>query len=67
MLPQIIETDKQEGINFSFREVQYEINQSQQEGISGVPHFRINDNIEFSGAKDSQIFIQAFRKAGINL
>jgi len=31
------------------KEVQQEINQTQQEGISGVPHFRINDRIELSG------------------
>ncbi len=39
----------------------------EQEGISGVPHFRINDKIELSGAQDPQEFIQAFRKAGINV
>ncbi|CAF1153735.1 unnamed protein product [Adineta steineri] len=49
------------------KEVQHEINQSQQQGISGVPHFRINDKIELSGAQDPQQFIQAFRKAGVNV
>jgi predicted DsbA family dithiol-disulfide isomerase len=49
------------------KEVQQEINQTQQEGISGVPHFRINDRIELSGAQDPQQFIQAFRKAGVNV
>jgi predicted DsbA family dithiol-disulfide isomerase len=49
------------------KEVQQEINQSQQEGISGVPHFRINDKIELSGAQDPQQFIQAFRKAGVKV
>ncbi len=49
------------------KEVQQEINQSQQEGISGVPHFRINDRIELSGAQDPQQFIQAFRKAGVQI
>jgi predicted DsbA family dithiol-disulfide isomerase len=49
------------------KEVQQEINQSQEEGISGVPHFRINDRIELSGAQDPQQFIQAFRKAGVNV
>jgi predicted DsbA family dithiol-disulfide isomerase len=49
------------------KEVQQEINQGQQEGISGVPHFRINDKIELSGAQDPQQFIQAFRKAGVKV
>ncbi len=49
------------------KEVQQEINQSQEEGISGVPHFRINDRVELSGAQDPQQFIQAFRKAGVNV
>jgi predicted DsbA family dithiol-disulfide isomerase len=47
------------------KEVQQEINRNYQEGISGVPHFRINDNIELSGAQDPQQFIQAFRKVGL--
>jgi len=49
------------------KEVQQELNQSKQEGISGVPHFRINDKIQLSGAQDPQQFIQAFRKAGVNV
>ena len=49
------------------KEVQEEINQSQREGISGVPHFRINDRIELSGAQDRQQFLQAFRKAGVQI
>jgi predicted DsbA family dithiol-disulfide isomerase len=49
------------------KEVQQEINQTQQEGISGVPHFRINDKIELSRAQDSQEFIQSFRKAGVQI
>lgn len=49
------------------KEVQQEINHSQEERISGVPHFRINDRIELSGAQDPQQFIQAFRKAGIKV
>ena len=48
-------------------EVQEEIERNQRNGISGVPHFRINDRIEISGAQDSQLFIQAFRKAGVNV
>jgi predicted DsbA family dithiol-disulfide isomerase len=48
-------------------EVQQEINQTQQERISGVPHFRINNQIELSGAQDPQTFIQAFRKAGVQI
>ncbi|CAF4189278.1 unnamed protein product [Rotaria sordida] len=126
MLPQMIETGKQEGIQFSFggkvengekkqndlinilfrayfeqeqdlsdhqvliraaelvgfnpneikqflqsdkykKEVREEINQSQEHGISGVPHFRINDKIELSGAQDPQQFIQAFKKASVNV
>ncbi|CAF1221414.1 unnamed protein product [Adineta ricciae] len=47
------------------KEIQDEINHSQQEGISGVPHFVINDKVELSGAQDPQQFLQAFRKAGI--
>ncbi len=34
--------------NQSEKEVQQEINRSQREGISGVPHFRINDRIELT-------------------
>ena len=49
------------------KEIQDEINHSQQEGISGVPHFIINDKVELSGAQDPQQFLQAFRKAGIHL
>ncbi|CAF4842305.1 unnamed protein product, partial [Rotaria sp. Silwood2] len=49
------------------KEVEQEINRSQQEGISGVPHFRINDRIELSGAQDPQQFIQAFRKVGLHI
>ena len=49
------------------KEVQQEINQSQQEGISGVPHFKINEKIELSGAQDPQQFIQAFKKAGVKV
>jgi len=49
------------------KEVRQEINQTHQEGISGVPHFRINDRIELSGAQDPQQFIQAFRKADIHV
>lgn len=47
------------------KEVEDEINQSQKQNITGVPHFRINDRIELSGAQDPQTFIQAFRKAGV--
>jgi predicted DsbA family dithiol-disulfide isomerase len=53
--------------NQHVKEVQQEINQSQREGISGVPHFRINDRIELSGAQDSQQFLQAFRKVGVQI
>jgi predicted DsbA family dithiol-disulfide isomerase len=49
------------------KEVQQEINQSQQERISGVPHFRINKKIDLSRAQNPQQFILAFRKAGVNL
>ncbi len=49
------------------KEVQQEINESQRERISGVPHFRINDRIELSGAQDPQQFLQAFRKAGVQI
>ena len=45
--------------------MQQEINQSQREGISGVPHFRINDQVELSGAQYPQQFLQAFRKASV--
>ena len=49
------------------KEVQQEINQAYQEGVSGVPHFRINDKIQLSGAQDPQQFIQAFRKVGVKV
>jgi predicted DsbA family dithiol-disulfide isomerase len=49
------------------KEVEQEIHQSQEDGISGVPHFRINNKIELSGAQDPQQFIQAFKKAGVNV
>ena len=49
------------------KEVQQEINEGQRERISGVPHFRINDRIELSGAQDPQQFLQAFRKAGVQI
>jgi predicted DsbA family dithiol-disulfide isomerase len=49
------------------KEVQQEINQSQQKGISGVPHFRINNRIELSGAQDPKQFLEAFRKAGVHI
>ncbi|CAF0728178.1 unnamed protein product [Adineta steineri] len=44
-----------------------ELIKDHEQGISGVPHFRINDKIELSGAQDPQQFIQAFRKAGVNV
>ncbi|CAF1034880.1 unnamed protein product [Rotaria sordida] len=47
------------------KEVEQEINQSREGDISRVPHFRINDRIELSGAQHPPIFIQAFRKAGL--
>ncbi len=49
------------------KEVQQEINQSQRKGISGVPHFRINGRIELSSAENPQQFLQAFRKAGVQI
>lgn len=49
------------------KEVQQEIKQNEQDNISGVPHFRINDRVELSGAQDPQQFIQAFRKTGVNI
>jgi len=49
------------------KEVQRDINQRKKEGVSGVPHFRINDRVELSGAQDPQQFIQAFRKAGVKV
>jgi len=49
------------------KEVRQEINQAQEDDISGVPHFRINDKIELNGAQDPQQFIQAFRKAGVKV
>ncbi|UJR29358.1 hypothetical protein I4U23_010570 [Adineta vaga] len=49
------------------KEIQDEINHSQQEGVSGVPHFVINGKVELSGAQDPQQFIEAFRKAGVKV
>ena len=48
-------------------EVRQDINRTRREGISGVPHFRINDRIELSGAQDAQVFSQAFRKVGLHV
>ena len=48
-------------------EVQEEIDQTQRQGISGVPHFRINDRVDLSGAQDPQQFLQALRQAGVHL
>ena len=47
------------------REVQEEIRRASQQGIDGVPHFRLNEQIELSGAQDPQAFLQAFHKLHI--
>ncbi|CAF4192995.1 unnamed protein product [Rotaria sordida] len=60
-IKQFLQSDKYK------KEIREEINQSQDHGISGVPHVRINDKIELSGAQDPQQFIQAFKKAGVNV
>lgn len=49
------------------KEVQQEIKQAQQRGISGVPFFRLNNRIEFSGAEDPQTFLQAFKELGLKI
>lgn len=48
------------------REIEEELHRNSREGISGVPHFRLNDRIELSGAQNPQEFLQAFRKLGID-
>ena len=47
------------------REVQEEMRRTAQKGISGVPHFRLNNRLELSGAQDPEVFLQAFQKLGI--
>lgn len=49
------------------KEIQDQFHRNNQQGISGVPHFRINDRIELSGAQNPQEFLYAFQKAGIQL
>jgi len=49
------------------KEVRQEIQQANQRGISGVPFFRFNNQIELSGAQDPQTFIQAFKKLGLKI
>ncbi|KAL7268581.1 hypothetical protein RUND412_008795 [Rhizina undulata] len=40
--------------------VDREVIEAQMRGISGVPHFRINGDIEMGGAQDAQEFVEVF-------
>jgi len=49
------------------KEVRAEIEHNQAGGVSGVPHFRINNRVELSGAQQPEEFLNAFRKAGVKV
>jgi len=46
-------------------EVQRNVEQAYALGITGVPHFVINNKYSFSGAQDADFFVCIFRKIGI--
>jgi len=46
-------------------EVKSRVNEAYQSGISGVPHFLIQDKYEVAGAEQPETFLQAFRTLGV--
>ncbi|EFX00848.1 dsba-like thioredoxin domain containing protein [Grosmannia clavigera kw1407] len=44
-------------------EVDAKVDDAYARGVSGVPHFIINDNIEIGGAQDVQVFVEKLMKA----
>jgi len=46
------------------KEVDKEVREAQEQGISGVPHFTINGRFEVEGAQDSSAFIKLFERLG---
>ncbi|TID24302.1 thioredoxin-like protein [Venturia nashicola] len=44
------------------KEVDAEVGEAQERGISGVPHFTINGRFEIEGAQDSTAFVQLFER-----
>ena len=46
-------------------EVRREIDENRKRGITGVPHFRLNDRLELSGARSPEEFLHAFQSLGV--
>jgi len=56
------EAEKWLGSDDGGKEVDAEVREAQEQGISGVPHFTINGRFEVEGAQDSSAFVQLFER-----